>query len=58
MFDLTSFTMMGFVAAILLLDLFLYLTGRKTYSQKTIELSKKYPLIPFAWGFLMGHFFG
>lgn len=28
-----------------------------TISYKMVVWSKKYPLIPFAWGLLMGHFF-
>lgn len=42
----------------LLFDLFLWLTDRETISQRMILWSKKSLIIPFLWGFLMGHWFG
>lgn len=46
--------------AILIFDAFLYSDNveRNSITQVTIDYSKKYPLIPFLWGFLIGHFYG
>jgi len=50
------------VATVLILSfdaLAAYFGGQKaTISWLTTMLSGKYPAIAFAWGFLMGHFFG
>ncbi len=61
--DLTNFLMLFWLLAILLVDLWLYLTKRVTYSQRIIKWSEKHPfivpsLIGFSVGFLMGHWFG
>jgi len=56
--DVTTILYILIVVVILVIDLFLYLSNMKTFTQKTIEWSKKYPAVTFTWGFLMGHFFG
>lgn len=39
-------------------DLWLYVKSRETITQVIVIWSKDYPALPFALGFLMGHFFG
>jgi hypothetical protein len=61
--DLTLILMVFWLVAILLVDLWLQLTGRDTYSRRIIQWSKKHPfivpsVISLAVGFLMGHWFG
>lgn len=55
---LTDWIVIIVTALILASDLWLYLTGKKTYSQVMIKWSKALMIVPFAWGFLMGHWFG
>jgi len=57
--DITTWFIIATTVIILLFDLYLYLDKtKKTISQRIIEWSKKYPVIPFVFGFLMGHWFG
>lgn len=45
---------------VLIWDAYLALDGKpgNTITQTVIAWSKRYPFVPFALGFLMGHFFG
>jgi len=56
--DLTSWLIIIITSGILLSDLWLWRSGRKTYSQHMINWSKQILIVSFAWGFLMGHWFG
>lgn len=46
--------------AALVWDVFLYTDkiDRNSISQVFIDASKKWPIIAFLWGFLMGHLYG
>jgi len=57
---LTFIIFITWLAILLIWDLYLYLDSkpRNSITQVTIDYSKKYPIIPFLWGFLIGHFYG
>jgi hypothetical protein len=44
--------------AILGFDGYLYLSDQMTITQQMISWSDSLMIVPFLWGFLMGHFFG
>lgn len=56
--DIASWVIIIVTGLVLLSDLWLYLTDRRTYSQVMIKWSKQVLIVSFAWGFLMGHWFG
>ena len=49
-----------FTILFLVIDIYLFTDEIKgnTWSQIVIEKSRKHIYYPFAWGFLMGHWFG
>lgn len=55
----TQWIIVSSIAVIGLVDIWLALTRGKeeTISVAITEWSKQYPIIPFAFGLLMGHFF-
>lgn len=58
---ITRYFIASVVVICLVYDLVVILRAKSTkpsITHQTIELSKKYPIIPFLWGFLMGHFYG
>ena len=58
MSNMTALFIWAVTIVALLFDLFLWLTDRETISQRMILWSKKSLIVPFIWGFLMGHWFG
>jgi len=58
--SLTQWVMVITVVVLLLYDCYAVYTGgiQNTISYQVTVLSDKFPFIPFALGFLAGHFFG
>lgn len=56
----TQIVMASAVFLLLAYDVYAVVHGglQETISYEIVKLSKTYPFIPFALGFLMGHFFG
>lgn len=53
-------SLVGTIVAICIVgiyDGYCQITGRKTLSAWTWEVSRKYPFVPFAAGLVMGHLF-
>jgi len=55
--DVTTWVIVVVVGGTLAVDLGLVLARRSTISQRIWEWSKRWPVVPFAFGCLMGHFF-
>lgn len=57
--ELVEYIIIGVTAFALILDVYLALDKRpgNTISQVMRRDTKKYPLIAFAWGLLMGHWY-
>jgi ABC-type uncharacterized transport system YnjBCD permease subunit len=57
---LTQWIIVITVSVVAVIDIGLALSGGKnaTISVQITQWSKQYPIIPFAFGVLMGHFFG
>ena len=57
---MTEFVIIGTVVLLLVFDLFMACDDveENTLSQVMIKYSHKYPVIPFAVGFLAGHWYG
>lgn len=62
MMDLTTTEIVMSVTVVLLFgyDIYAVIKGgiSNTISWQIVDLSKRFPFIPFSLGFLMGHFFG
>lgn len=63
--SITTFFVVAVTVMVILFDILIaalqqWLGGgeRATITAVIIKYSRKYPVIPFAFGFLMGHFFG
>ncbi len=55
--NLTDYVMFAFLGLLLLFEVFVIWRGRETISANVWRHTVKYPLIPFLFGLLMGHFF-
>lgn len=56
-FDITAIFVILITFFILIFDLWLFVSNKRTISQLIIQWSEKLLIIPFLWGFLMGHWF-